>query len=153
MAQNNLAYEYYGSNAAPNAVPKNRPHEQPKPQLKKVKKQKLNTAAQERASYAAVARFAVPVAVVLVAFVILCNSYVQVRSSRLALQEQQAALSLYLDQQKEVEARLSKLVSVDQIEKIAVEKLGMIKLSDENKLYVNTANKNEIIVSGEKNGK
>ncbi|MCM1544702.1 MAG: hypothetical protein NC110_05315, partial [Ruminococcus sp.] len=92
MAADNLAYEYYGSNAAPIAVPQKKPQEQPKPDLRKVRKQRRNVRQQERASYAAVMRFAVPVVLILVAFAFLCNSFSQVRTSRLQLQKQQATL-------------------------------------------------------------
>lgn len=154
MATNNLAYEYYGGSAVPESVPgaapKRKPEVEKAPELKKVKKQRPDIRSQEKASYARVAKFAVPVALALVALAVMCNSFSQVRSSRLELQRQQATLGIYLNQQKEVEARLAKLVSVDRIEAIAVEKLGMVKLSDDNKFYFNTADKNEIIVSGEK---
>ncbi|MCM1364668.1 MAG: hypothetical protein NC122_04390 [Faecalibacterium sp.] len=155
MAADNLAYEYYTTNAVPNSVPNTAPQRKPedekKPELKKLKKQRPNVRQQEKGSYARIAKFSIPVVLAIALFAVLCNSFTLVRSSRFELRDQQELLGVYLDQKTEVEARLAKLVSVDRIEEIAVEKLGMVKISDENKLYVNTADENEIIVSGEKN--
>lgn len=146
-----FAYDYDYMSAAPavkpQSVPQKKPDNAEKPELRKLRKPREDVRRQTVASHLAVARFFAVVAVVMAAFIVLCASFSQLRASRIAYNEQVKLLGIYQNDQKQVEARLAKLVSVDKIEKIAVEKLGMIKISDDNVIYIDTADENEIITA------
>ncbi|MGN1444284.1 MAG: hypothetical protein ACI4XE_10605 [Acutalibacteraceae bacterium] len=144
-----VEYLFDYSSAAPELIPQPIPGKKPqaekKPELKKVKKPRVDLKQQTVASHVKAAKFSALVIVVMLSFVLLCASFSALRSSRIHYNQQLDTLEIYKNDQKLVAARLAKLVSVDKIEKIAVEKLGMIKLSEENIIYVDTADKNEII--------
>lgn len=129
----------------PQPLPKREEQVQEKPELKKVKKPYVDLKKQTVDSHIRAAKFSAVVITVMLSFVLLCTSLSQVRSSRINYNQQLKTLEVYKNDQKQVAARLAKLVSVDKIEKIATQKLGMVKLSEENIIYVDTADKNKII--------
>lgn len=135
----------------PQPLPKQKPEVQRDPELKKVKKSYAEVKRQTETSHAKAFRFATAVIAVMMLFVVFCTSLSQLRASRLKYNDQLEQLDIYKNDQRQVTAHLTKLVSVDKIEAIAVEKLGMIKIAKENIIYVDTADKNEVI-SGETNG-
>ncbi|MGN1195517.1 MAG: hypothetical protein ACI4SB_08535 [Acutalibacteraceae bacterium] len=129
----------------PQSLPKSKPQVKEKPELKKVKRPYVDLKKQTVASHMRAAKFSVLVITVMLSFVVFCTSLSQVRSSRINYNQQLKTLEIYKNDQKQVAARLAKLVSVDKIEEIATQKLGMVKLSEENIIYVDTADKNKII--------
>ena len=129
----------------PQQAPVKKPQEKEKPELKKVKKPRADLKQQTVTSHLRTAKFSVLVITVMLSFVLLCTSFSQLRASSLNYDRQADTLEIYKNDQKQVSARLAKLVSVDKIEKIATQKLGMIKLSEENIIYVDTADENMII--------
>ena len=129
----------------PQPLPKREPQVKEKPELKKVKKPYADLKKQTVTSHVKAAKFSVLVITVMLSFVLLCTSLSQVRSRRIQYNQQVKAIEIYKNDQKLVAARLAKLVSVDKIEEIATKKLGMVKLSEENIIYVDTADKNKII--------
>lgn len=146
------AYDYM-SNAAPDMMPQRapqkRPQEKNRPDLHAVERPKVDSAAQQRASAAVVAKFLVLVVFSIACFGIICDSFADVRSEKLNYAENLKQLEIYKSQQVEVDAKLGTLVTPDKIAKIAVEKLGMVKLPDENKTYAYSSGENEIVVSRE----
>lgn len=135
----------------PQPLPKQKPEVKKEPELKKVRRSYAEVHQQTVNSHVKAIKFATVVIAVMMLFVLFCTSLSQLRTSRLRYNDQLETLEIYKNDQKQVTARLANLVSVDKIEAIAVEKLGMIKLSKENVIYVDTADKNEVI-SGETNG-
>lgn len=131
----------------PQPVPVKKPQVQEKPELKKVKKPRADLKQQTISSHLKAAKFSALVLVVMLSFVLLCTSFSALRSSRIHYNQQLETLEIYKNDQKLVAARLAKLVSVDKIEKIATQKLGMVKLSEENIIYVDTADENKIITN------
>lgn len=144
-----VEYLFDYSSAAPELFPQPTPVEKPqvqdKPALKKVKKPRADLKQQTIASHMKAAKFSALVIVVMLSFVLLCTSFSALRTSRINYNKQVDTLEIYKNDQKVVAARLAKLVSVDKIEKIATQKLGMVKLSEENIIYVDTADENKII--------
>lgn len=144
-----VEYMFDYTSAAPEIMPQPLPQRKPqvkeKPELKKVKRPYVDLKKQTVTSHLKAAKFSVLVITVMLSFVLLCTSLSQVRSSRINYNQQLKTLEIYKNDQKQVAARLAKLVSVDKIEQIAVEKLGMVKLSEENIIYVDTADKNKVI--------
>lgn len=127
----------------PQPEPELTPQPQPQRKRKFISKELLRK--QERVSYKKAAKIFVVSLAVLAVFSVTCNSFVQVRQSRIEMIKQQSELAIYSAKQKELDVKLASMVTVDKIEKIAVAKLGMVKLSEENKIYVNTAEKNKIV--------
>ena len=144
-----VEYLFDYSSAAPELIPQPIPEKKPqaekKPELKKVKKPRADLKQQTVASHVKAAKFSALVIVVMLSFVLLCTSFSALRSSRINYNKQLDTLEIYKNDQKVVAARLAKLVSVDKIEKIDVEKLGMVKLAEENIIYIDTADENKMI--------
>ena len=82
-----------------------------------------------------------------ICFSIICSSFAAVRSEKLNYSRKISELEIYKSQQVEVDAQLGTLVTADKIAKSAVEKLGMVKLSDENKTYAVPEEENRILIS------
>lgn len=152
-----FAYDYNYSAApefAPGGAPSKKPQQKREPErapLYAMEKQKVDEVALSRKNNLLVIKaFAVIVfAVSLLA--VFFSSLSAVRDERISMQQNQKTLAIYQSQQVEVNAKLGNLVTPDKIAKIAVEKLGMVKLSDENKRYVSSEGENQIIISAEKN--
>lgn len=155
MAANNYAYDYGDNlqyNAAPlkqpSPAPKSRP--QPERKLKRLDNPLHDSAARQRAANLAVIKFSAVVLVAFIALTAICASFSAVRKQQINLAKQKHTLSIFQSQQVEITAKLNALVTPDKIAKIAVEKLGMVKLADENRSYISFEDKNEVIVSKEK---
>lgn len=150
-----FAYDYDFSAAPkmnPNHAPKRNPKQVPnhKPNLRKLENEQINLKENEKAANIAVAKFFAVVALCIAAMAVVCFSYAQVRDEKLTYKSYQKQLAIYQSQQNEIDAKLGTLISADKISKIAVEKLGMVKLSEDNKIYVSSNTENQILVSAEK---
>ena len=127
-------YSYYNAaEAAPQRAPQRKPQGEKAPGIRALEKPKTRTDAQENPSAVVVVRFMSLVVFSVICFSIICSSFAAVRSEKLNYSKQVRELEIYKSQQVEVDAQLGTLVTADKIAKIAVEKLGMVKLSDENK--------------------
>lgn len=146
-------YDYNRTNAAPELDPNLRPKPKAKPSqerkldLRRLEKEQLDLQSQQRAAASTVLNFIPLVVLIVVACVILCSSYSSVRSKRLSYSRNLSKLEIYKSQQVEVDAKLEMLVTPDKIAKIAVEKLGMVKLAEENKSYAVSNDENEVVIS------
>ena len=145
-----FAYDYAYNNAAPampQRAPQRRPQEEKAPDLRALERPKTRTDAQEAPSALVVAKFMSLVVFSVICFSIICSSFAAVRSEKLNYSKKVRELEIYKSQQVEVDAQLGTLVTADKIAKIAVEKLGMVKLSDENKTYALPSEDNRILIS------
>lgn len=148
-----FAYDFMYDTTAqevPQKAPQRRPREEQLPNLHALEKPQANTDAAKLPSALVVAKFMSLVIFSVVCFSIICSSFAAVRSEKLDYAKQLKELQIYKSQQVEVDAHLGTLVTADKIAKIAVEKLGMVKLSDENKTYALPQSENRIVVSREK---
>lgn len=146
-------YTYYYSSAAyelqpqrlPDGLPEKQPQQHKQPELRKVKMTVAQARAASRASDKRLLKAAAPVALMFAVLITFCASVSSADAGRRSLDEAKSRLDIYQSSHRQLEAELAKLVSVDKIEKIAVDKLGMLKATDENTIYINIADKNEII--------
>ena len=153
MAQ--YAYDfslYNNGSTAPNVIPERETKEQPSqaPQLKPLKKQREDVRKSEIASAKVIAKFFACVVFCVVLFSIVCSSFAAVKSAQYSKMKYERERDLLENSYLEKCAKLNALVTPDEIARTAVEKLGMIKVSDENKLYANANSENIIIVSADK---
>ena len=145
-----FAYDYEYNNAAPalpQRAPQRSPQEEKAPDLRALERPKTRTDAQEAPTALVVAKFMSLVVFSVICFSIICSSFAAVRSEKLNYSKKVRELEIYKSQQVEVDAQLGTLVTADKIAKIAVEKLGMVKLSDENKTYALPTEDNRILIS------
>lgn len=144
-------FEPIGSNVAPNLEPNRRPQEKPQektgPELRRLKKRRPSARERERASYVAVAKAFAWMAFVIALVGTFCNSLVECNVSRIELQNTQKELAMYKEETVVLRDKLSKLVSANNIDKIAVEKLGLVKVASSNEVYLDTGKENKVIVS------
>lgn len=145
-----FAYDFAYNNAAeavPQRAPQRKPREEKLPELRALERPQTRTDAQESPSAVVVAKFMSLVIFSVICFSIICSSFAAVRSEKLNYSKKVSELEIYKSQQVEVDAQLGTLVTADKIAKIAVEKLGMVKLSDENKTYALPSEDNRILIS------
>ena len=146
-----FAYDYSYNSAAPampERAPQRRPQKEKTPGLHALERPETRTNAQENPSaVVVVAKFMSLVVFSVICFSIICSSFAAVRSEKLNYSKMTSELEIYKSQQVEVDAQLGTLVTADKIAKIAVEKLGMVKLSNENKTYALPSEDNRILIS------
>ncbi len=155
MAQ--YAYDfslYNNGSAAPNVIPERERKTEPQPlktpELRPLKKQREDVRKSEIESAKVIAKFFAGVVFCVVIFSVICSSFAAVKSAQYSKMKYESERNLLENSYLEKCAELNTLVTPDEIVRIAVEKLGMIKVSDENKLYANTDNENVILVSADK---
>lgn len=154
MAQQ-FAYDfsaYNNGSTAPSYIPERKTKQQSeqKPELRRLKRKAEDVRKSELASAKVIAKFFAAVAFAVVLFSIVCNSFAAVKSSKYQQIKYQAQRDLQQNNYLEKCAELNALVTPDEIARTAVEKLGMIKVSDENKLYASASSENEILFSADK---
>lgn len=153
-----FAYDYrfepIGSTAAPvlepNSNPVKKPEAKPGPELRRLKKRGPSARERERASLVVIAKGFAWMAFAIALLGVFCSSYAARTVSRLELQKAQTKLSMYQEETVVLKDKLSKLVSANNIDKIAVEKLGLVKVASANEVYLDTGRENKVVVSQSK---
>ena len=140
--------DFYGSNAAPVLEPE-KSHE-PRHNLRKLKKRRPRKIELERASHIKVAKIFVVMSLAIALAGAFCNSLVARTESRAALQSAKKELAMYSDENVVLQNKLSKLVSAENIDKIATQKLGLVKIASVNETYLETEKENEVLFSQSK---
>ena len=152
------AYNYnYRTNAAPvlepvpqrQPQPAQRPHVVPKPP--RPKRPPVDRRAQERASNIKLAKLFVIMALAIALFGTFCNSFVARTNSRRELENKRAELTLYTDAGVVLDQKLTKRICADNIDRIATQKLGLVKLAESGDSYLDLENGNRVLVSQDKN--
>ena len=121
------------------------------PELRKVAKPKVDKRQLEKRANIKVAKIFVVMACSIALLGVFCNSLVTRDQSRKNLESAKTELSRHLDAQVVLENDLSKLISADNIDKIATRKLGLVKVTKGNEVYLDTASENKVIISQSKN--
>ena len=80
-----------------------------------------------------------------------CNSFVARTNSRQELEDMKKVLSDYSDANVVLSHQLSKLVSADNIDKIATERLGLVKIANGNESFLELEEGNRVLLSQSKN--
>ncbi len=141
------AYYVYGNELPDNSVPEfvDVPKKKEKKQFERVvnpNAKRLPVIEKEKVIFKYVT------AVTLMAAIILFSvgySFSQAQSASMTLQETQERYDVIAAQNKELNTKLNALVASADIEKIAVEELGMVKITPENEFYLDVDRGNQII--------
>ncbi len=139
-----LEFDYSGS-AAPVLEPQEKP--QPQHNLKKLKKHRPRKRELEKASHVKIAKIFVLMSLAIALAGAFCNSLVARNESRAALQSAQKEIAMYNDENIVLQDKLSKLVSAENIDKIATQKLGLVKIVAANETYLDSQKDNEVLFS------
>lgn len=140
--------DFTGSNAAPVLEPEQKAEKQHN--LRKLKKRRPQKRELERTSHIKVAKIFVLMSVAIALAGAFCNSLVARNESRAELQSVQKELAMYTDENIVLQNKLSKLVSAENIDKIATQKLGLVKIASVNETYLETEKENEVLFSQSK---
>lgn len=146
MAETAYKYDYgYNYNAA--VQPKREQQVKAQPKLEII----VNPLAKEIAREKEVNKLALKVSAVLAAalvvFSVFCYSCVLMSDARHTLTDCQTNLLVHQTKNQELKAELNSLVASVDIDKYAVEKLGLIKVSAENEVYLTAQAGNKVIYS------
>ena len=136
-------FDYLNSNAAPVLEPQRQPKQQHN--LKKLKKHRPRK--RELESHVKIAKIFVLMSLAVALAGAFCNSLVARNESRVALQAAQKELAMYSDENIVLKDRLSKLVSAENIDRIATQKLGLVKIVAANETYLDSQKDNEVLFS------
>ncbi|MBQ7294877.1 MAG: hypothetical protein IJW86_01660 [Clostridia bacterium] len=146
MAETAYKYDYgYNYNAA--TQPKKEQQTRPQPQFEVI----VNPLAKEIAREKEVNKLAYKVSAVLAAalvvFSVFCYSCVMLSDKKHDLADVKNDLLIHQTKNEELKAELNSLVASVDIDKYAVEKLGLIKVSAENEVYLMSEANNKVIYS------
>ena len=147
---------YYRTNAAPalEPVPQRQPQPVPRPHVvpkpPRPQRPAVDRRQQERASNIKLAKLFVVMALAIALLGTFCNSFVARSNSRRALENKRAELSIYTNASVVLDQKLSKLICADNIDKIATQKLGLVKLVDSGESYLDLENGNKVLLSQSK---
>lgn len=134
------------------AQPLRRPYEQPQPQqqtpqLRRVPQPRVDRQQLERASNRKLVKIFAMVSFAIVLFGIFCNSFAMKTEQRHALDAANEKLAMQVDANVVLQNRLARIVSAENIDKIAMEKFGLVKATNADKDFVEIEAENRVIVS------
>ena len=151
-------YAYQLQSAAVPAAqpaPSRRPQTMPRPYVvpkpPKPRRVPVDRKAQEHRSNLKIAKLFVVMALAIALFGVFCNSFVMRQTSRLDLESARKTLSDYSDANVVLRHKLSKLISADNIDKIATQRLGLVKVANGNESYLELDEGNQVVFSQDKN--
>lgn len=148
MAQTAYRYDFgYDANAA--VQPKKQPQVQKQPELKVIVNPLAKEIAREKEVNKMALKLSALMASLLVVMSVFCYSFVLMNDAQHSLTDMENQLVIHQAQNEELKAELNALVAGVDIERYAVEKLGLIKIASENEVYLNNATENKIIFSAD----
>ncbi len=148
MAETAYKYDYgYDFNAA--VQPKKEQQVKAQPKLEVIVNPLAEKIAREREVNKLALKVSVVFAVALVMFSAFCYSFVAMSDRQHTLADKQTDLLIHQTKNEELKIELNSLVAGVDIDKYAVEKLGLIKVSAENEIYLSANEGNRIIYSAE----
>ncbi len=146
-AENAYKYDYGYSYAVP-AQPSERVEKQKEAESQqRINKVEQSRSVQERKSTVQLMKAAAFLSAVLVMFAVVCNSFVIKDRAKKRLESANAQLHICQSENKELSAKLTALKSVENIDKFAVEKLGLVKVTPENEIYLNPEKGNRVVLA------
>lgn len=150
-AENAYKYDYgYGNSTAAQPLEKERKKKQAQ-QKSNVNKVQRSEKAQRRAATLQLAKAAGVLAIAFTMFAVGCNSFVIRDKAKNRLETANETLVICQAENKELNAKLTALKSVENIDKYAVEKLGLVKVTPENEIYLNSSKGNRVVLAAEAN--
>lgn len=144
------AYYDYGQVAHSIGAPEIDVQQKKQVKLEKVANEKAIQIAKERASAVAAAKVAVAVCVCFVVLLFSVNSFVVREKTKAELEAINNQYTVVLTKNRELQAQLNALVASVDIDKIAVEQLGLVKIMPEDEIYLSSSAGNKVIVYDQK---
>ena len=150
MAAEN-AYKYnYAYGYEPAYAPERKPEVQPekRPDLKKVRKRKIDIDRQnERSVNRKLAKIVAVMCVFFTLFAVACNSFAERAQAKQDLDAIKQEYTFAQAQNRELNVKLNNLISAENIDRIAVEKLGLVKVAPGNEIYMDENAENHVVFS------
>lgn len=146
------AYDYYAyENAAPERVPVRLPDTEKKPEIKKAKKTRQEILIyNEKIANRKLVKVAAVVFSMLVLYAVVCSSFIAKDTARRNLEQAKEEYVFAQAENRELKSELNNLISAENIDRIAVEQLGLVKVSQNNVIYLDADKDNEVIFSQNK---
>ena len=130
----------------PYVQPQERPQE-PAPRLRRVPQPHVDRRKLERVNNKKLVKIFAMVSFAIVLFGIFCNSFAMKTQQRHALDAAKEKLTIQCDANVVLQSRLARIVSAENIDKIAMERLGLVKATNADKDYVEIEAENRVVVS------
>lgn len=154
MAAEN-AYKYDHTYAgAPAYAPEQNPVTQPKPkkqnqtEIKGIKSKAEDINKQNEVAYTKVfAKAFIVIGVFLALFAVYCNSMASREEAKLKLEKIKESYAYVEAENRELKVEINNLVNAENIDRIAVEELGLVKVAPGNEIYLDTQTGNQVIYS------
>lgn len=146
-AENAYKYDYAYSSAVPAKPLDEERKQQKKPMEKPLQKMQTKAEYNEKQDNRVVFKFAAGLVVLMLMFGIVCNSYSSKYDAQLYYENMQASLNVCQAENQELNAKLAALRSVENIDRYAVEVLGLVKVTPENEIYLDSSKGNEVVLS------
>ena len=145
------AYDYYAYETAPQREPVRIPDAEKKPEIRRAKKTREEILLyNEKKTNRKLVRVAAVVFSMLVLYAVVCDSFVARDTARRDLEQKREEYVFSQAKNRELRGELNNLISAENIEKVAVEELGMVKSSAGNEIYLDGAQGNKVIFSADK---
>lgn len=148
-AENAYDYNYaygYEPAYAPERNPVAQPEQEKKPELKKVKKRKIDIQRHnERVTNIKLLKITVIICSFLALYALVCNSFAARTQAKQLLDEEKERYVLCEAENRELKVQMNNLVSTENIDRIAVEKLGLVKVASGDEVYLDTQSGNKVI--------
>ena len=148
MAERAYKYDFgYDANAA--VQPKRQVEVKQQPELKVIVNPLAKEIAREREVNKMALKLSVLMASLLVIMSVFCYSFVLMNDRQHTLTDMENELVIHQAKNTELKSELNSMVAGVDIERYAVEKLGLIKVSAENEVYIKGDTANKIVFSAE----
>lgn len=148
MAERAYKYDYgYDANAA--VQPKKKVEVQQQPELKVIVNPLAKEIAREREVNIMAFKLSALMVSLLVIMSVFCYSFVLMNDKQHTLTDVENQLVIHQAKNDELKSELNSMVASVDIERYAVEKLGLIKVSAENEIYIKGDTGNKIVFSAE----
>ena len=146
MAERAYKYDFgYDANAA--VQPKKEVKVQQQPELKVIVNPLAKEIAREREVNIMAFKLSALMVSLLVVMSVFCYSFVLMNDRQHTLTDMESQLVIHQAKNDELKSELNSMVASVDIERYAVEKLGLIKVSAENEIYIKGDTSNKIVFS------
>ena len=144
------AYKYdFGYDANASVQPKKEVKVQQQPELKVIVNPLAKEIAREREVNIMAFKLSALMVSLLVVMSVFCYSFVLMNDRQHTLTDMESQLVIHQAKNDELKSELNSMVASVDIERYAVEKLGLIKVSAENEIYIKGDTANKIVFSAE----
>ena len=140
------AYRYDMGNAVPERRPQTEKQPEKRPELHKVKRDKIEVLiSNEKATNRKLVKVVAFLSIILVMFAAVCNSFSERDQAKAKLDAIQDEYVIAESRNREMKDKLNNLVSAVNIDDIAVNRLGLVKVGAGNEIYLDTSDGNKVV--------